>query len=196
MGADLPRRGWVGDLGTWQPLAWCVAVVQVNQAVGFGVYGRRWFRVAFGIRGVRFLVCWCCICCVGSACPACVALRCSALPCVRFVCSGRDELTVRQGTQPNAKQRTRGNQHQSHKYNTSKQKTENRSSVPPEHESEPPQPKKTRKPKQTASRSPRTCTHQKQGPTCQPGRPSCPSWHPCARTLFDALFVKCIYLGP
>ena len=58
------------------------------------VFGRWWFRVVFGIRGVRFLVCWCCFGCVGSACPACVALCCSALPCVRFVCSGRDELIV------------------------------------------------------------------------------------------------------
>ena len=31
---------------------------------------------------------------VGFACLACVALRCSALPCVRFVCSGRYELIV------------------------------------------------------------------------------------------------------
>ncbi len=28
------------------------------------------------------MVCWCCICCVGSACLACVALRCFALLCV------------------------------------------------------------------------------------------------------------------
>ena len=34
----------------------------------------------------------------GVACPACVALRCSALPCVRFVCSGRDELIVQHCT--------------------------------------------------------------------------------------------------
>ena len=54
----------------------------------------RLYDETFGVLGVRFLVCWCCFCCVGSACPACVALRCSALPCVRFVCSGRDELIV------------------------------------------------------------------------------------------------------
>ena len=61
-----------------------------------------WFRrfrslvVSSSVRDPRcwFLVCWCCFGCVGSACPACVALCCSALPCVRFVCSGRDELIV------------------------------------------------------------------------------------------------------
>ena len=61
--------------------------------VGFGF---RSLVVSSSVRDPRcwFLVCWCCFGCVGSACPACVALCCSALPCVRFVCSGRDELIV------------------------------------------------------------------------------------------------------
>ena len=61
--------------------------------VGFGF---RSLVVSSSVRDPRcwYLVCWCCFGCVGSACPACVALCCSALPCVRFVCSGRDELIV------------------------------------------------------------------------------------------------------
>ena len=61
--------------------------------VGFGF---RSLVVSSSVRDPRcwFLVCWCCFGCVGSACPACVALCCSALPCVRFVCSGRDELII------------------------------------------------------------------------------------------------------
>ena len=116
--------------------------------VGFGF---RSLVVSSSVRDPRcwFLVCWCCFGCVGSACPACVALCCSALPCVRFVCSGRDELIVlkvahrlrtiinpthpdrhtqneRKATRNNARQRTQGKQHQSRKYHTNEPKTNSR----------------------------------------------------------------------
>ena len=66
------------------------------------VYGRWWFRLVSGIRGVRFLfvgvvsaalvlLALRALPCVALRCPAlpCVALRC--LACVRFVCSDRDD---------------------------------------------------------------------------------------------------------
>ena len=101
--------------GSWRTfLAWrtsshmvCVAsgreISGTQESLGsnlaFGEIGRRRCGVVWVVHNrkpvaIRFLVCWCCFCCVGSACPACVALRCSALPCVRFVCSGRDDVTM------------------------------------------------------------------------------------------------------
>ena len=43
------------------------------------VFGRWWFRVVFGIRGVRFLVC-------GVVSAALVLLALRALPCVALRC--------------------------------------------------------------------------------------------------------------
>ena len=76
-------------------------VVSMGAACGWCVgFGFRSLVVSSSVRDPRcwFLVCWCCFGCVGSACPACVALCCSALPCVRFVCSGRDAWDLTQTT--------------------------------------------------------------------------------------------------